>query len=191
MTFSVRYAQVDPQRIQNRLCRNPAYNNQHVGLNGWCVLPLMEARKHELQKTLEQDIKEFGFRNPIVVYALPEGLFLVFGGSRLRAAHALQSKSIPCIVNDYTGEFRFKEQVTEENVSKFFTDQPCWYEFGEYGYDSHFGLERMRRKEWGSSSAGLDWLKSNRYDKSFLLEEMPWLEESGIIMDDTPKVSDR
>jgi hypothetical protein len=135
---------------------------------------MREVRKVGLQAALEDDIKEKGFRNPIVIYALPEGNCLGFGGSRLRVAIELEIP-IPCIINDYTGQFSTNPEVTPCNWPSFFTDIPCWHEFGEFGFDCHYGLERMRREEWGNQSTGLDWLEGKR--PRWLSTEMPWTKD--------------
>ena len=188
VAYTVRYVTVPADRIQSRLVRNPAYCTSHVQLNGWCYVPLREVRKHELQETLEKDIKEHGFRNPAIAINLPEGLFLVFGGSRLRAGQVL-GLDIPLLISDHTGEFDGEPEVTPENSYTFYTDQPCFEEFGEYLYDAHNGLERMRREEWSETSTGFDWLRHKDYDRSFIERELPWAVD--LLPDDTVKHSER
>lgn len=185
--FTVRYTPgLNPHLVKYRIVRNPDYSGRVLSLNNWREYPIKDTRKQDLQDTLNKDIKEHGFRNPIIVYAIDEGIYLVFGGSRLRAAK-LHNISIPAIVNDYTGDFRNYPEVTPENHLRFYTDEPCWHEFGEYGYDSHNGLERMRREEWSKTSTGFDWLKRKDYDLSFIEREMPWALD--LVPDDTPKKS--
>jgi hypothetical protein len=188
-TFKVRYTELEPDSIRHRVVRNPNYSGRGLSYKGWKEYRLREVRKPELQETLNEDIKNHGFRNPITAFALDEGVYLIFGGSRLRAAQDLQLPGIPAIINDVAEQFQGCPEVTPENVLQFFTDIPPWYEFGEDGFDYHYGLERMRREEWGDSSTGLDWIKGKPYDRAFLKKEMPWLEENGIIMDDTPTIS--
>jgi hypothetical protein len=175
--MKVRYAVIDPQRIQARMCRNEHYNNNHVEYMNWCINPLLVARKPKLklQEALTEDVRRHGYRNPIVAYAMPEGMFLQFGGCRLRAAHDLGLTEIPCIVNDITGEFDDCPEVTEDNWTTFFKDTPVWHSFTETdGFETHNGLERMRRDEWLEDSRGFDWLVEGDYDMSFVEQEMAW-----------------
>jgi hypothetical protein len=172
--FTVRYAPVDPQRIIQRLCANPNYNNDHVELNNWCLLPLREVRKPKLQEALNESIAKDGMRNPIIVWSLPEGLLLEFGGTRLRAAQHLELDAIPAIVIDYTEEFSKWPEVTPENWMTFFKDVPKTFEFTEHGIETHYSIERMRRHKF--DPAGMAWLKGERPE--WIEEELSWLPET-------------
>ena len=102
----VRYGLVPLDRITGRLVRNPNYGGPSVSLNGWRWRPeLSNHTKPKFQAALNESVRKNGIRNPILVWNLPEGIFLTFGGSRVKAAQAAGLLSIPAIINDYTGEF--------------------------------------------------------------------------------------
>lgn len=173
--FTVRYARIDSARIQRRLVRNAAYCADHVSLNGWCHTPLTPARtKPKFFEAMRESVQREGFRNPIVVYALPEGIMLSFGGSRLRVAHEL-GLPIPCIVADYTGEFDGAPEVTEDNYASFFVDVPQHFAIDGDGVDTHYSLERNRRNEY--DAAGMAWADASP-NKQFLEEEFPWIQKA-------------
>ena len=174
LAFTIRYAPLNPIRCQWRLCRNPAYNNDHVSLNNWCRLPLREIRKPRLQGAMDKSVAEDGMRNPPVFYALEEGIFLSFGGTRLRAAQKCGMPVIKALIVDYTGEFSKYPKVTPSNWTTFFKDVPEVFEFTDYGIDTHYSLERMRRHKF--DPAGLAWLEGDRPD--WIEEEMSWLTEA-------------
>lgn len=170
--FEVRYAHVPVADIRGRLIRNPNYGGPSVGLNGWTWRP--EVSKHGkegFQQALEDSIRSDGIRNPILVWSLSEGIFLTFGGSRVRAAVSCGLETVPAIVNDYTGEFAENPLVTPENVESFFTDVPRDWEFNEDGFDYHYNLERARRHNYDES--GLNWLEGE--EPGWLYKEFPWL----------------
>ena len=170
--FKVVHAEVPLDEIKGRLIRNPGYNNQHVSLNGWCWIPdgSDPHRKPQFQEALRASIRDEGFRNPIVVYALEEGIFLSFGGSRLRAARDLDTGHIPAIVNDYVGRFPEAEEVNATNYERFFVDVPKYVSFdGDGGFDYHYNLERKRRDNY--DEAGMRWAG----DSVFIANEFPWI----------------
>lgn len=170
--FEVRYATVRLDDIRGRLIRNPHYGGPSVGLNGWTWRPQISKHgKEGFQAALEESIREEGIRNPILVWSLPEGIFLTFGGSRVRAALSVGIETCQAIINDYTGLFRDGELVTPENVESFFTDMPRDWEFNEYGFDYHYNLERARRHNYDES--GLNWLGDE--NPAWLFKEFPWL----------------
>ena len=168
------FAEVPLSEIKGRLIRNPGYNNQHVSLNGWCWIPdaATTHRKPQFQEALRESIQQEGIRNPVIIYALKEGCFLSFGGSRLRAARDLDLDGIPAIVNDYVGRFATGEEVNGDNYSTFFTEVPRYYEFTQWGFDYHYALERKRRADY--DKGGLEWAK----DAAFIDEEFPWVNGS-------------
>jgi len=169
--FSIRYALVYANRIQNRLVRNSNYSTSHVSLNNWCQVPHKPAtRKHKFFAALTENVKRKGFRNPIIVYALPEGLLLSFGGSRLRVAHQLDMM-IPCIVVDYTGEFDTYTEVTPSNWQRCFRDVPEYFEFTDDGIDTHYSLERNRRNTYDPK--GMAWAEP---DADFIELEFGWID---------------
>jgi hypothetical protein len=169
--FKVRYGTINPSDIRGRLIRNPNYGGQKVELNGWCWTPVLSKHtKPRFQEALNASIKQDGIRNPILVWALPEGLFLTFGGSRVKAALHVGLSRIPAIINDYTGEFHDCPEVTPKNVDTFFTDPPRDREFNKDGFDYHYNLERARRAN--HDAMGFAWLDD---EDDFIAAEFPWL----------------
>ena len=173
-TYDVRFAYINPNCILGRLIRNPNYGGPSVGLNNWTWRPEVSkasARKPGFHSALAKSIEEEGVRNPVLVWSLPEGVFLTFGGSRVAAAIACGLNSIPAIINDYTGTYAESELVTEDNWESFFQDVPRTFKFGEHGADYHYHLERARRHE--HDQAGLDWLGDD--NPEWLGKEFPWI----------------
>lgn len=140
---------------------------------GWCCIPFEQYAniKPKFFAALRVSVEAEGFRNPIVVYAMPEGIMLSFGGSRLRVAQQLKLQ-IPCIIADLTGEFAAQPEVTVDNYGTFFRDVPKHFVIDEYGVDTHYSLERNRRNE--CDLAGLAWTHRIR-DTSFIKEEFSWI----------------
>lgn len=172
MDFTIKCGEINCDEVKGRLIRNPQYGGPGVGLNGWRWRPTISNHtKPDFQQALEDDIAENGVRNPILVWSLPEGLFLTFGGSRLRACLKLGIPTIPAIVNDYTERYSAWPTVTPDNWAQFFTDPPRAFEFGEHGADYHYNLERARRHD--HDPAGIAWLEDR--DQSFIKREFPWL----------------
>jgi len=172
--FDVRFADVPISSILGRLIRNSQYGGPSLQLNGWTHRPeISKAAKPEFHEALAESIREEGVRNPILVWSLPEGTFLSFGGSRVRAAQRAGLETIPAIINDYTGQYADCPEVTEENLSYWFEDPPNTYEFGEYGFDYHYNLERARRAN--HDPAGFAWLEGE--EPSWIRREFPWLIE--------------
>jgi hypothetical protein len=170
--FSVRYEEILCEEVCGRLIRNPNYGGQSVALNGWRYRDsISNHTKAGFQAALRADIAEHGVRNPILVWCLPEGTFLTFGGSRLKACRNLAIERIPAIVNDYTGAYEQSLEVRPDNWESFFTDPPRTFEFGEFGADYHYNLERARRHE--HDEAGFAWL--NGEQPNFIAQEFPWL----------------
>lgn len=170
--FHVRYEEIPCDEIRGRLIRNPGYGGPSVGLNGWRWLDrISNHTKPGFHAALIKSIKEDGIRNPVLVWALPEGIFLTFGGSRLKACRELDIKSIPAIINDYTGDYSESDEVTADNWVSFFTDPPRAFEFGEFGADYHYNLERARR--YDHDEAGFAWL--NGEQPQFIRDEFPWV----------------
>lgn len=170
--YEVRKADILVDDIRGRLIRNPHYGGPSVGLHGWTWRPeLSKHGKEGFQEALLTSIRESGVRNPILVWSFSEGLFLTFGGSRVRACKEAGIETIPAIINDYTGDYAEDTLVTPSNVEEFFTDVPRDWEFNEDGFDYHYNLERARRHNYDES--GLAWLKGD--DPSWLTKEFPWL----------------
>ena len=152
--FDVRFDRICPCAIRGRLIRNPNYGGPTIGPYGWTWR--REVSKHGkegFQEALKESIQESGVRNPILVWSFPQGLFLTFGGSRVRAAKECDLQEIPAIINDYTGEYKDCPEVTEDNWYTYFTDVPSSYSFDDTGFDYHYNLERARRHN--HDSAGL------------------------------------
>ncbi len=174
MKYNVRFERLLCDSVVGRLIRNPGYGGPSVSLNGWHYRDsISNHTKDGFQKALEENIDLHGVRNPILVWSLPEGVFLTFGGSRLKACLSLGIEGIPAIINDYTGEFDRSPEVRPDNWHTFFTDPPKTFEFGEFGADYHYNLERARRHD--HDEAGFSWLEGEKPD--FIAQEFPWVLE--------------
>lgn len=175
--FDVRYDHIDTDSVIGRLIRNPNYGGPSVSLNGWRWLPeISKAVKPGFRAALAESIQQEGVRNPILVWSLPEGLLLTFGGSRLLACRDTGRKWCPAIINDYTGDFKDSLLVTEANLVELFKDPPRDYEFGEYGFDYHYNLERARRDK--HDSAGFNWVEDAEdatKAPGWMKREFPWV----------------
>jgi hypothetical protein len=172
--FSVRFALIDVDRIMGRLIRNPGYGGESVSLNNWKWLPrISNHTKAGFQAALDASVAESGIKNPILVWALPEGILLTFGGSRVKACRNVGVARIPAIINDYTEEFKDAPEVTRDNWRTFFEHPPRDVEFGEYGFDYHYNLERARR--FDHDPAGFAWLEGETPE--FIATEFPWVLE--------------
>lgn len=168
---SVRYAIIPCDLVIGRLIRNPNYGGPSVSLNGWCYShSISNHTKPDFHAALTASITEEGVRNPILVWSLPEGMLLTFGGSRLKACREAGIAEIPAIVNDYTGTYADCPEVTEDTLSYYFEDPPRTYEFGVDGFDYHYNLERARRQDHDPS--GFAWFDGT---PAFISKEFPWL----------------
>ncbi len=75
-------------------------------------------------KSVERSVLEEGFRNPICVMSIKEGVFAYFGTTRLAVSHR-NGISIPCIIGDYVDRYpEAEELLTEEDIAGKFTDIP-------------------------------------------------------------------
>lgn len=175
--FDVRFEHIATDSVRGRLIRNPAYGGPSVSLNGWRWLPeISKAVKPGFREALAESIRQEGVRNPILVWSLPEGIFLTFGGSRLLACEDIGRAYVPAIINDYTGQFQDSTLVTESNLVELFKDPPRDYEFGEYGFDYHYNLERARRDR--HDPAGFSWVEGAEDEKKapgWMKREFPWV----------------
>jgi len=170
--FDVRFAIVPCADILGRLIRNPNYGGPSVGPWGWTWREeISKAAKPEFHAALAESIREEGIRNPILLYNFKEGLYLSFGGSRVRACQEAGIEDIPAIINDYWGSYETSDSVTPENIDYWFEDPPRDYEFGERGFDYHYNLERARRANHDPS--GFTWL--NGEEPAWIAKEFPWL----------------
>lgn len=168
----VHYSNITVSDIRGKLIRNPNYGGPTVGPFGWvCRQKVSTANKPKFHQALVESIQEEGIRNPVLVWSFDEGIFLTFGGSRVRAAQEAGLTEIPCIVNDITGCFQDCPEVTEDNWEGFFTDIPRYAEFTERGFDYHYSIERARRHNYDPS--GFAWVGDN----FTFIDEFPWLEE--------------
>ena len=172
--FEVRFAIVPVDAIRGRLIRNPNYGGPSVGPYGWTWRPeISKHGKEGFQEALAKSVKEEGIRNPILLYSFSEGLYLTFGGSRVRACLQAGIEDIPAIINDYSGDYETSDSVTPENIDYWFEDPPRDYEFGEQGFDYHYNLERARRANHDPS--GFTWLEGDK--PAWITKEFPWLIE--------------
>ncbi len=177
--FDVLYAPaVAPTLVTQRLIRNPNYGGGPCNVPGTCVIPLIERHiKPKFFAALEANVKRDGFRNPVLLYSTNAGLLLSFGGSRLRVAKRLGIE-IPAIVVRYHNERPYgtvyTDTVTPDNYHIFFTDVPELFKFTSYGVDTHYSLERNRRKHY--DHAGMAWTEQAD-NTEFLADEFPWLSQ--------------
>lgn len=172
--FEIRFDNISVADVVGRLIRNPNYGGPGVSLNGWRYRDsISNHTKEGFQEALNESIKENGVRNPIMVWALPEGVFLTFGGSRLKACQALGIETCPAIINDYTDQYSGAPEVRPDNWHTFFTDPPVSFEFGPDGADYHYNLERARRHD--HDPAGFAWLDGET--PAFIAQEFPWVLE--------------
>ena len=170
-TYVPRVGDVSLADLAGRIIRNPGYGGPKTGINGWVSTPAISAcRKPQFMEALEESIRSEGYRNPIICYATPTGLYVAFGGSRVIAGRKAGKITIPAIINDYTGEFDHLPEVTIENFTDWFTDPPVWYVIDDLGADYHYSIERNRRDQY--DSAGMNWVAD---DAAWLTDEFPWL----------------
>lgn len=170
--FTIRYAEVYPEWVTQKIIFNPNYGGKSCEVPGSCIIPLVERQiKPGFLAALREDVSKHGFRNPILLYRTEAGLLLGFGGSRLRIAKQLKV-TIPAIVVDYHGSYQGHEEVTPSNWQKFFTDIPQLFEFTGVGIETHYSLERNRRNDY--DAAGMAWTEGVD-DVAFLKEEFEWL----------------
>ncbi len=173
--MKIRHALIHPDWITHRLVKNPNYGGAAVSLHGWKTTPVTPAKyKKGFFEEMRKSVRQEGFRNPILAYNLPEGLFLSFGCSRLRVAKE-EVVLIPAIIMDYHGTFVHDREVTPDNWQEFFTDVPEWHEFTEDGFDYHYSLERNRRDTYDPK--GLAWAQEDYVDESFIDTEFWWVKE--------------
>ena len=176
MKFSVKYViGLDATKVTRRLIRNPNYGGKPTVVPGACIIPLVERKiKPGFFDALRADVKKNGFRNPILLYNTPEGLLLAFGGSRLRVAKELDFP-VSAIIVDYTDDYSWAIEVTEDNFAECFTDPPVLFKITDTGVDTHYSLERNRRESY--DPAGMAWTKDLE-DTNFLDAEFDWLRDA-------------
>lgn len=167
------YGMVPARDINFRIIRNPNYGGPRLSYQGWCSQPLTPAtRKVKFFAALEESVRQEGYRNPIIVWSVREGLHAQFGVSRLRVGQLLDV-DIPCIINSVDGSYEHFEAVTEDNWQDFFTDVPAYHVFNNDGsFDYHYSLERNRRSTY--DAAGMAWADA---DAEFIRDEFSWIEE--------------
>jgi hypothetical protein len=166
-----RHAVVYSPDVTKRIIRNPNYGGPRLSYQGWCSQPVTPAtRKVKFFDALRESVAAEGFRNPIILWNVAEGLHVQFGVSRLRVAHELDLM-IPAIINDVTGEMTDHPEVTRSNWKDFFTDIPVYHEFNKDGsFDYHYSLERNRRHTYDPN--GMAWADD---DAQFIKDEFPWV----------------
>lgn len=161
--------------IRGRLIRNPNYGGPSLSYRGWTWRPeISKAAKPGFHEALARSIASEGVRNPVLLWSFPEGVYLTFGGSRVRAAKEAGLETIPAIVNDAGEDFLGNELVTPDNWRTYFKDVPRSAEFTEDGFDYHYNLERARRVN--HDKAGFAWLDGDEPD--WIAKEFPWISTS-------------
>jgi len=172
--FAVEYAELPARDIKRRVVRNPNYGGPTVGIHGWRSVELTPPRyKKGFFEAMTESVKREGFRNPVIVYLINGELYLSFGASRVRVGQQLDI-DVPCIVVNYDGK-PVGPRLRRDNWQTFFTDVPVYFKFTEYGVDTHYSLERNRRKTYDPK--GMEWTTAAP-DTEFLDKEFPWLTES-------------
>jgi hypothetical protein len=158
--------------VTKRIIRNPNYGGPRLSYQGWCSQPVTPAtRKVQFFDALRESVAAEGFRNPIILWNVAEGLHVQFGVSRLRVAQEMDMM-IPAIINDVTGDMHGNyPEVTPENWRDFFTDVPAYHKFNNDGsFDYHYSLERNRRHSYDPQ--GMEWADDGA---QFIKDEFPWL----------------
>jgi hypothetical protein len=172
--MDVRHAVLDSEQITHRIIRNPDYGGLRLSYQGWCSMPVTPAyRKVQFFEALRESVRQEGFRNPIIVWNVQEGLHAQFGVSRLRVAQQLEIP-IPCLINDVADGYTDATLVTTENWDEFFTDPPRSVVWGKDGsIDYHYSLERNRRATY--DPAGMQWAGE---DADFIKTEFSWIDNA-------------
>ena len=171
--YSVRYVQAAPvDEILGRIVRNPGYGGPRTSHpHGYPYQEIPEVGfKPGFFAALRADVAKNGFRNPILLHSLGEGLYLQFGASRYRVARHLDLSSIPAIVVDWIDRYCAEPRVTPDNWTLFFTDLPKYFEFTPEGIDHNYALERKLRAKY--DPAGFDWCGE---DAEFISKDFPWM----------------
>jgi len=159
-------------KIIGKIVRNPLYGGPSTSHpHGYPWQPVPEPGfKPSFFASLAKDVKENGFRNPIILQSMAEGLYLQFGGSRLKVARKLELPTIPAIVVDWCERFSFYPRVWVGNWQTFFTDVPRIFEFTPEGVETHYALERKRRHLYDPE--GFAWCGE---DADFIDTDFPWV----------------
>ena len=76
---------------------------------------------------------------------------------------------------DYVGTYSKSERVLPSHWMPYFQDVPVLFKFTDIGIETHYNLERNRRKYYDPK--GMEWT-ARLDDTEFLDEEFPWLSES-------------
>ncbi len=171
--FCVRYVScASVSEIIGKLIRNPNYGGpktSHPLRYPWQPIPEV-GFKPSFFAALEADVKENGFRNPVILHSMTEGIYLQFGASRYRVARKLGLETMPAIVVDWCERFKECTPVHEKNWRAFFTDVPKYFAFTGEGVDHNYALERNMRSEY--DPAGFAWSGT---DAPFIDEDFQWL----------------
>lgn len=108
MNYKVVYAIIDPFLINNKIKPNKTHIEKEENIR-------------QFYSKLEKSILTYGFKNPINVWSLPEGIETRYGGSRLYIAQKHNLK-IPCIISDHCNRFPNEEILynIDQIYEKFF-----------------------------------------------------------------------
>lgn len=169
--MKVRCGHIPVSDIQGRLVRCPGYSSNALAYKNWCWIPVPKAQgKEGFHSALKESVSKEGLRNPVLVFAFPEGDFLAFGTSRYHAVVECGHETIYALVNDHADRYPDLPEFTVESAPSFFKDVPANLDIGEDGANYHYSIERNRRNE--VDLAGLAWLKG---DEPWLKKEFSWL----------------
>ena len=171
--FRIHYvSDASVSEILGKLVRNPNYDGPQTGHpHGYPGQRIPEVGfKPSFFAALEKDVKENGFRNPVILQQCSEGLWLQFGASRYRVARKLAIPALPAVIVDWVGRFVKRPEVTPENWRTFFTDIPKYFEFTPEGIDHHYSLERKARDHY--DPAGFEWCGESA---DFIDQDFGWL----------------
>lgn len=153
--YKCRFIWAKPEEFIGMVMWNPAYpSNPPVSHHGAKPIPRGKA-KSKFRDALRESVRKEGFRNPIIGYAVDEGLLIQYGCSRLRVAKEL-GIPIKVIVMDFTGRYADCPEVTETNYESYFLDVPRQFSILADRIEHSYFI--ARRDKGPSDPAGYAWL---------------------------------
>ena len=149
--YTILYKVMDPKDISDLVAvGNPKSGNRQIKVGGGYTYgsrSLKNVRNPNICwphtgdffPRLEESILKEGFRNPIFCIVTDEGIFSVYGMSRLWLAKH-HNLPVPSIIADYTGKYTGLELHNKEDILDYYTEKPkhCMVE------DDHIEIMGMR-----------------------------------------------
>ena len=146
--YRILYKQIDPTDVSDLVAvGNKDYGNRQIKTGSYTYgsRSLKAVRNPAVCKPntgtffdqLEESILKEGFRNPIFCVVTDEGMFSVYGMSRLWLGKH-HKMSMPCIIADYTDTVDGELLETKEDVASKFKEIP-----------KHIQLENHYMEIWG------------------------------------------